>query len=151
MIENLIAGVRQYFGNYLRIIGALYYNWDKFYPMCGYYSCQKIYGMPDEEIYNCEKLIGIDSECLGSVDALNCETLKERIIDHTYSKNCGECIMRRICGGYCYADIKQYSNSMDVLCEIQKIEFEYAFKIYVTMMEKDSDFWNKFFNNGGKV
>lgn len=151
MIENLVAGVEKYFGNYLRIIGALYDNWDKYYPMCGYYSYKKIYCTPDEELYNCEKLIGIDSESLGRVDALNCEPLKERITSHTYSEKCAECVMRRVCGGYCYADIKQYRSYMEVLCEIQKIQFENAFKIYVTMMEINSDFWKNFFHNGGEV
>lgn len=57
--------------------------------------------------------------------------------------------MRRVCGGYCYADAKQYGNYLGVLCEIQKIQFENAFKIYVTMMEMDSNFWKNFFDNGG--
>lgn len=149
MTQNLIAGVEKFFGNYLRIIGALYDNWDKYYPMCGYYSYKKIYCTPDEELYNCEKLIGFSSESLGSVDVLNCEPLKARITSHTYSKKCAECVMRRVCGGYCYADTKQYSSYMEVLCEIQKMQFESAFKIYVTMMEVDSNFWKKFFNNGG--
>lgn len=51
--------------------------------------------------------------------------------------------------GYCYADAKQYGNYLGVLCEIQKIQFENAFKIYVTMMEMDSNFWKNFFDNGG--
>ncbi len=151
MTENLIAGVEKFFGNYLRIIGALYDNWDKYYPMCGYYSYKKIYCTPDQELYNCEKLIGFSSEGLGSVDALNCESLKERIISHTYSKKCAKCVMRRVCGGYCYADAKQYSSYMEVLCEIQKMQFESALKIYVTMMEIDPNFWKKFFDTGGDV
>ena len=92
MVDNLITKKEKFFGNYLRIIGSLYDNWDKFYPMCGYYSYKKIYCTPDE---------------------------------------------------------KQYGNYLGVLCEIQKIQFENAFKIYVTMMEMDSNFWKNFFDNGG--
>lgn len=149
MVDNLITKKEKFFGNYLRIIGSLYDNWDKFYPMCGYYSYKKIYCTPDEELYNCEKLIGFNSECLGTVDEIECMQLKERITSHTYSKKCAECVMRRVCGGYCYADAKQYGNYLGVLCEIQKIQFENAFKIYVTMMEMDSNFWKNFFDNGG--
>ena len=149
MVDNLITKKEKFFGNYLRIIGSLYDNWDKFYPMCGYYSYKKIYCTPDEELYNCEKLIGFNSECLGTVDEIECIQLKERITSHTYSKKCAECVMRRFCGGYCYADAKQYGNYLGVLCEIQKIQFENAFKIYVTMMEMDSNFWKNFFDNGG--
>lgn len=149
MVDNLITKKEKFFGNYLRIIGSLYDNWDKFYPMCGYYSYKKIYCTPDEELYNCEKLIGFNSECLGTVDEIECIQLKERITSHTYSKKCAECVMRRVCGGYCYADAKQYGNYLGVLCEIQKIQFENAFKIYVTMMEMDSNFWKNFFDNGG--
>ena len=149
MVDNLITKKEKFFGNYLRIIGSLYDNWDKFYPMCGYYSYKKIYCTPDEELYNCEKLIGFNSECLGTVDEIECMQLKERITSHTYSKKCAECVMRRVCGGYCYADAKQYGNYLGVLCEIQKIQFENAFKIYVTMMEMDSNFWKHFFDNGG--
>lgn len=149
MVDNLITKKEKIFGNYLRIIGSLYDNWDKFYPMCGYYSYKKIYCTPDEELYNCEKLIGFNSECLGTVDEIECIQLKERITSHTYSKKCAECVMRRVCGGYCYADAKQYGNYLGVLCEIQKIQFENAFKIYVTMMEMDSNFWKNFFDNGG--
>ena len=149
MVDNLITKKEKFFGNYLRIIGSLYDNWDKFYPMCGYYSYKKIYCTPDEELYNCEKLIGFNSECLGTVDEIECLQLKERITSHTYSKKCAECVMRRVCGGYCYADAKQYGNYLGVLCEIQKIQFENAFKIYVTMMEMDSNFWKNFFDNGG--
>lgn len=149
MVDNLMTKKEKFFGNYLRIIGSLYDNWDKFYPMCGYYSYKKIYCTPDEELYNCEKLIGFNSECLGTVDEIECIQLKERITSHTYSKKCAECVMRRVCGGYCYADAKQYGNYLGVLCEIQKIQFENAFKIYVTMMEMDSNFWKNFFDNGG--
>lgn len=149
MVDNLITKKEKFFGNYLRIIGSLYDNWDKFYPMCGYYSYKKIYCTPDEELYNCEKLIGFKSECLGTVDEIECKQLKERITSHTYSKKCAECVMRKVCGGYCYADAKQYGNYLGVLCEIQKIQFENAFKIYVTMMEMDSNFWKNFFDNGG--
>lgn len=149
MVDNLITKKEKFFGNYLRIIGSLYDNWDKFYPMCGYYSYKKIYCTPDEELYNCEKLIGFNSECLGTVDEIECMQLKERITSHTYSKKCAECVMRRVCGGYCYADAKQYGNYLGVLCEIQKIQFENAFKIYVTMMEMDSNFGKNFFDNGG--
>ena len=149
LVDNLITKNEQVFGHYLRIIGSLYDNWDKFYPMCGYYSYKKIYCTPDEELYNCEKLICFNSECLGTVDEIECIQLKERITSHTYSKKCAECVMRRVCGGYCYADAKQYDNYLGVLCEIQKIQFENAFKIYVTMMEMDSNFWKNFFDNGG--
>lgn len=98
MVDNLITKKEKFFGNYLRIIGSLYDNWDKFYPMCGYYSYKKIYCTPDEELYNCEKLIGFNSECLGTVDEIECMQLKERITSHTYSKKCAECVMRRVCG-----------------------------------------------------
>lgn len=40
---------------------------------------------------------------------------------------------------------------MEVLCEIQKMQFESALKIYVTMMEIDPNFWKKFFDTGGDV
>lgn len=144
-IEHLYKGDKYYFNNYMRIIFTLFNHTDKYYPMCGYYACKKIYCTPEGEVYNCEKMIGLINEKVGDIGKIQHAVVKERILEHTYMEKCSQCVARRICGGMCYADNLRLGSYMQVLCKLQIMQFEHAFRIYIKMLQYDKNFWNNFF------
>lgn len=145
LADKLLNGEKYYFNSFLRIIYALYLRLDKYYPTCGYYSCKKIYCTPEGEVYNCEKLIGKTGEKIGDIGIINNSVLKNRLLGHIYQDECSKCLLRRVCGGQCYADAMNHREYMKIICQIQKMQFESAFRIYIKMRQYDEQFWDTFY------
>lgn len=144
MIENLSNGKEQYFENFMQIIYDIHTGLDHFYPLCGYYDCKELIITPEGEMYNCEKLIGVEKERVGNNGIIDSKKIGKSIREHNYNSTCRNCVSRRTCGGMCYADYSQHGNYMDTLCGIQKIQFQASMYIYAKMLLKDDNFWHNF-------
>jgi radical SAM additional 4Fe4S-binding domain len=100
-------------------------------PVCSYYSTSTIMFTPEGHIYKCNKTIGDQDHCVGSIEqGITWDKLSEKF---TPDVKCLNCWARRICGGSCDVVEKSY-----LTCRFQKILIEKSLKYYAALQHLSS-------------